>query len=170
MEGFFQCLIFSFFAIKYTYVFNPVGKHFESFVKAAVNGVMHKTMQGGAAMPARNHPDYREEKNKLEYTLGYVRKSLESSASEKQRIDEDVARRKRHFDSADSESYIGLMINTMLQDRMELRLKNLKSAENRPYFARIDFREGGREAPEKLYIGKMVLIREEDQELIIVDR
>ncbi|MDI6617778.1 MAG: RNA polymerase recycling motor HelD [Clostridiales bacterium] len=120
-------------------------------------------------MPAAKHPDYKEELERLKYTLHYVEKSLDASAEEKLHMDEDVAKRRRHFDSADSESYIGLMVNTMLQDRINLRIKNLKMAGKRPYFARIDFKEDGKDVPEKLYIGKMVLIRDEDQELIIVD-
>lgn len=120
-------------------------------------------------MSAVSHPDYAEELKRLEYTLYYVGKSLEKSCSEKERIDEEVSSGKKHFDSSDSESYIGLMVNTMLQDRLELRLKNLKAASGRPYFSRIDFMENGKQKPEKLYIGKMVLIRDEDQELIIVD-
>lgn len=120
-------------------------------------------------MPAKEHPAYKEELERLKYTLHYVRKSLEASEIEKQKIDEDVTRRQKHFDSSDSESYIGLMINTMMQDRVNLRLKNLRTASSRPYFARIDFREEGKSSLEKLYIGKMVLIRDEDQELIIVD-
>lgn len=116
-----------------------------------------------------NHPAFKEENDRLEYTLGYVNKSLETSSREKQKIDEEVTAGKRHFSSDDSQSYIGLMVNTMLQDRVNLRLKNLEKAQNSPYFARIDFKEKDKKSPEKLYIGKMVLIRDEDQELIIVD-
>lgn len=120
-------------------------------------------------MPAREHPAYKEELKRLEYTIENVKRSLKNSEIEKQRIDEDVSKRKKHFDSADSESYIGLMVNSMLQDRVSLRVKNLKAALDRPYFARIDFQENGKHLPEKIYIGKMVLIKDEDQELVIVD-
>lgn len=120
-------------------------------------------------MPAVNHPDYREEIERLKYTLKYVEKSIDFSSREKQKIDDAVTSGKRHFNSNDSQNYIGLMVNTMLQDRVTLRLKNLQKARSKPYFARIDFKEKARECPDKLYIGKMVLIRDEDQELIIVD-
>jgi DNA helicase-2/ATP-dependent DNA helicase PcrA len=52
---------------------------------------------------------------------------------------------------------------------MELRLRKLKDAVNKPYFARIDFREENKQSNEKIYIGKLSLMREDDQELIIVD-
>lgn len=120
-------------------------------------------------MPAKNHPAYREEFVRLGYTLHYVHENLQNSSREKKHIDDEVAKGRRHFDSSDSQSYIGLMVNTMLQDRIDLRLKNLQAASDSPYFARIDFKEEGKGALEKLYIGKMVLIRDEDQELIIID-
>jgi DNA helicase-2/ATP-dependent DNA helicase PcrA len=43
------------------------------------------------------------------------------------------------------------------------------AAKNKPYFARIDFAEKEKKDAEKLYIGKMSLIRDEDQRLIIID-
>lgn len=120
-------------------------------------------------MPAKDHYAYAEEAERLEYTLKYVDRDIDSSKEQKLRIDDEVAKGKRHFDSSDSASYTGLMVNTMLQDRLNLRLKNLGQARSRPYFARIDFREEGKNTADKLYIGKMVLIRDSDQELIIVD-
>lgn len=120
-------------------------------------------------MPAKNHPAYNEENDRLKLTLHYVNKSLDASAYQKQKIDSEVSRGRRHFDSSDSDSYTGLMVNTMLQDRINLRLKNLEKAKSRPYFARIDFLEKEKNVPDKLYIGKMVLINDENQDLVIVD-
>ena len=120
-------------------------------------------------MAATQHPDYHEELDKLQYTLGYIDKTILSQASKKGIINKSVRSAMKHFDSADSEAYNALMINTMLQDRMELRLRNLTSSRNKPYFARVDFLENHMSQVEKLYLGKTSLIREEDQELIIID-
>ncbi len=120
-------------------------------------------------MPAEKHPAYGEEIERLRFTLGYVEESIGSMTGRKSRLDEEVSRGKRHFNSESSQQYIELMINSMLQERAELKLRNLLTARSRPYFARIDFLEAEKESAEKLYIGKMALIREEDQELIIVD-
>lgn len=120
-------------------------------------------------MSAKDHPAYREENERLRFTLRYVNQNLEASESQKQKIDSEVSKGRRHFNSSDGSSYTGLMVNTMLQDRVNLRLKNLEKAKSRPYFARIDFKENEKNIPEKLYIGKMVLIRDENQELVIVD-
>lgn len=120
-------------------------------------------------MPAEKHPAYKEEFERLDYTLGYVNKSLNNILFEKEKLDEEVSKNFRHFDSSSSDSYIGLMIGTMFQGSMELRLRKLKDAVSKPYFARIDFREENKQTNEKIYIGKLSLMREEDQELIIVD-
>jgi len=124
--------------------------------------------EGGRPVNPSDHYAYEEEKKRLDYTLDYVKKSIIKAAKEKALLDEKVAKGIRHFDSSDSESYISLMVNTLLQDRMDLRLRNLASARKKPYFARVDFKENDGRL-EKLYIGKMSLMRDEDQELIIVD-
>ncbi len=120
-------------------------------------------------MPAVNHPDFKEELNRCNYTLEYVEKSLESTISKKGKVDSALEYTRKHFSSDNSQHYIDIIVNSLLQGTMDVKLKNLMSARNKPYFARIDFAENGKDAAEKLYIGKMSLIREEDQKLIIVD-
>ncbi|MCX7921335.1 MAG: AAA family ATPase [Clostridia bacterium] len=120
-------------------------------------------------MPAANHPDYNEELERCRYTLQYIEKSLENTITRKERVDNDIDKVKRHFSSESSQNYIEMLVNTTIQGSLDLKLKNLLTARSKPYFARIDFREGNKSAPEKLYIGKMSLMRDEDQEVIIVD-
>ena len=120
-------------------------------------------------MAAENHPKYKEEKLRLETTLGYVEKSIVGMLEKKGKLESDIDRTKKHGSGDNSQQYIELMVNSMLQERTALRLRNLMTARSRPYFARIDFREDEKLKAENLYIGKMALIRDEDQELIIVD-
>lgn len=120
-------------------------------------------------MPAKDHQAYYEEMDYLNYTLGYVAKTLENAAGKKSHVDREVNRFRRIVNSEGSQEFIDLMVNAALQGSLELKLRNLNEARNKPYFARIDFWEKGKPAPEKLYIGKMCLAREEDQGLIIVD-
>lgn len=120
-------------------------------------------------MSAENHHAYKEEKDRLLNTLKYVDKSLESFIIRKSNIDEEVAKGKKHFSSDSSQQYIDLMINTMLQDRAEVKLRNLTQAKNKPYFACVDFKEEERSNKEKYYIGKMALIDDATMELIITD-
>ncbi len=120
-------------------------------------------------MPAANHPDYKAELERCRYTLDYVKRTLDVTLNRKIRLDSDVEQLKRHQSGESSQSYVELMINTLLQGSMELKLRNLYTATGKPYFARVDFTEEGTSKKENLYIGKMSLMREEDQEVIIVD-
>ena len=120
-------------------------------------------------MSAKNHPAYKEELQRLSYTLEYVEQSLRALTARKSGLDEEMDRGKKHFSSENSQQYIDLMIGSMLQDRASVKLRNLIVARSKPYFARVDFQEKEKPSSEKFYIGKMALIREENQELIIVD-
>lgn len=120
-------------------------------------------------MPAEKHPAYKEELERCNYTLQYVEKSLANATSKKERIDKDLDFIRKHYNPHSSTDYTNLMVNTLLHDTLALKLRNLKAAKGKPYFARVDFREKGEDGKERLYIGKMSLAREEDQEIIIVD-
>ncbi|MCX7711411.1 MAG: UvrD-helicase domain-containing protein [Clostridia bacterium] len=120
-------------------------------------------------MPAANHPAYQEELERCRYTLDYVGKTLEATLGKKEKLDKEVDRIKKHLNSDSSSNYVDLMVNTLLQGSMELKLRNLITARSKPYFARVDFQEDGKKDSEKLYIGKMSLMRDEDQQVIIVD-
>lgn len=120
-------------------------------------------------MAAEKHPSYKEELERCNYTLGYVERSLESTIKRKEKLDNDIDNVSKHFTSENSQSFIDMMINTTIRDSLALRLRNLFVARSKPYFARIDFREKDSNKKENLYIGKMSLMRDEDQEVIIVD-
>lgn len=89
--------------------------------------------------------------------------------SRNETLTQKVEYTKKHYNSESSQDYVELMVNTMMQSSAELKLRNLITAKSKPYFSRIDFKEEGKVESEKLYIGKMSLIKEENQEIIIVD-
>lgn len=120
-------------------------------------------------MPAINHSAYKEENARLIYTLDYVEKTFSDMLKEKDRIDEETTQSKRNFTDDSSQAYIEFMINNMFKESIKLKLRNLETARSKPYFSRIDFKEEGKAETEKIYIGKMCLMREEDHEMIIVD-
>lgn len=120
-------------------------------------------------MPAKDHSAYPEELIRLDYTLGYAEKTFNKMLSERDRIDEETTQSKRTFSDDSSQAYIEFMINNMFKESIRLKLRNLETARSKPYFARIDYKEKGRSASEKIYIGKMCLMRDEDNEMIIVD-
>jgi len=120
-------------------------------------------------MPAENHPEYKLELEHSRYTLEYVEKSLEAAVKRKQQVDNSVDWVKRHFNADNSQNYIDLIVNSTIQSSLDTKVRNLMAARKKPYFARIDFLESGKEKEERLYIGKMSLMRDEDQKIIIID-
>ena len=120
-------------------------------------------------MPAKDHIAYKEEHKRLKDTLGYVEETFENMLKQKDKLDEETTEGKKNTSDDSSQYYIDFMINNMFKDSIKLKLRNLETARNKPYFSRIDFKEDGKEALEKIYIGKMCLMREEDHEMIIVD-
>ena len=120
-------------------------------------------------MAAEKHPWYKEELERCNYTLEYVEKSLGATIDRKDKLDNDINNVQKHFTSENSQSFIDMMINTRIRDSLALRLRNLLVARSKPYFARIDFSENNSSKKENIYIGKMSLMRDEDQEVIIVD-
>ncbi|PYG87133.1 DNA helicase-2/ATP-dependent DNA helicase PcrA [Ruminiclostridium sufflavum DSM 19573] len=120
-------------------------------------------------MPAANHPAYREELERCRYTLDYVEKSLDRSVEKRKKVGTELENVQRHMSGDNSADYTSIMVNTLIHDTLALKIRNLHTARNKPYFARIDFLENGTDKAEKLYIGKMSLARDEDQEIIIVD-
>jgi DNA helicase-2/ATP-dependent DNA helicase PcrA len=120
-------------------------------------------------MAANIHPDYKIEEDYLNYTLGYVKSYHERIFTEKLRIDKEVDYGVRHYNSDNAEQFNDLIINTTLQDNLSQKVKNLNLSLLKPYFARVDFIEAPNKKHQVLYIGKISLLRDEDQKLIIVD-
>lgn len=120
-------------------------------------------------MSAANHPAYKEELERCRYTLDYVEKSLERALERRTKISDELENVKRHMSGDSSADYTSILVNTMLQDTLALKVRNLYTARGKPYFARVDFKEDDTVRTEQLYIGKMSLARDEDQEIIIVD-
>ncbi len=120
-------------------------------------------------MSAANHPAYKEELERCRYTLDYVEKSLERALEKRAKIGNELENVKKHMSGDSSADYTSVMVNTLLHDTLALKVRNLYTARNKPYFARVDFQETDSVKTENLYIGKMSLARDEDQEIIIVD-
>lgn len=120
-------------------------------------------------MPACNHINYNEELEKLDYTKNYLRNYNEKISGHKLKIDKDVDYGKSHYNSDNTEQFNELIINTVLQDSMSQKIKDVTKGLSKPYFARVDFNEENSNKKGKYYIGKMSLMREEDHELIILD-
>lgn len=120
--------------------------------------------RGVLAMTVLDHSDYNIEIEKLNYILNYLKDYNDSIITQKSRIDKEVDYGVRHYNSDNAEQFNELIINTTLQDSLNQKIKNLNKSLLKPYFARVDFNEDGDKALQKLYIGKMSLVRDEDHE------
>ena len=118
-------------------------------------------------MSVRTHHAQVEELARLEYTLNYLEENFAEMLERKNYVDQEVSgAKKRYFDG---DAYNQLLVNSVLQSSLTLRLRNIEAARSKPYFARIDFQEDEKDQPEALYLGKLSLARVEDQKLLIVD-
>ncbi len=115
------------------------------------------------------HPDWVREEAHLNNTLSLVAHALKDSNASKKNIDSEVQRLTETGDPDSSIDYVDLSVNLLIQGSLELKLRNLLEASSKPYFARIDFIEDGTDILQPIYIGKMVLIREEDMKPVIID-
>ncbi|MEG0773732.1 RNA polymerase recycling motor HelD [Clostridium sp.] len=120
-------------------------------------------------MSALSHPDYNNETERLAYTMEYLRNYNKNIQGEKFRIDKEVEYGLSHYNSDNAEQFNELVINKSRKDSLSQKLKNLDKSLSKPYFARVDFIEEGTSNKQNLYIGKISLMRDSDQELIIID-
>jgi len=120
-------------------------------------------------MSALSHPEYNMEIERLSYTLEYLKNYNKNVQGEKHRIDKEVEYGLSHYNSDNAEQFNELVINKSIMDSLSQKLKNVDKSLSKPYFARVDFVEEGTKNKQNLYIGKISLMRDRDQELIIID-
>lgn len=120
-------------------------------------------------MTALNHPDYKIELKKLRYTLEYLENFNKEINEHKKQVDYDVEYSKSHYNSDNAEQFNELVINEVLQNSMKNKLKNIARSLEKPYFARVDFKENISNKVDKCYIGKMSLLNEDTEEFLIID-
>ncbi len=121
-------------------------------------------------MPAKKHPEYEKEMERLEYTVEYINKTLDATEEYRRLYKDNIKDAMINLDSLDSsQSYISILINTKFIEMADRNFDSLSRAINKPYFARIDFRQKGSEEVDKVYIGKTSLFRAEDSIPLIVD-
>lgn len=120
-------------------------------------------------MSAYNHPNYKEEVQRLNYTLDYLNKYNKNISSQKITIDNAVEYGKSHYNSDNAEQFGELVINITMQENLKRKVSDISKSLSKPYFARVDFTENNTKGSESYYIGKMSLMREEDQQFLILD-
>lgn len=115
------------------------------------------------------HPDYEYETKRLDYTIYYLKNYEKIVFSQKTSLDSDIDFALKHFDPDNKEQFTQVTLQTSIRDTMHQKLGSIKRGLLKPYFARVDFHENNKNNTEKIYIGKMSLLKEDTQEFLIVD-
>jgi DNA helicase II / ATP-dependent DNA helicase PcrA len=126
-------------------------------------------LKRGVSMSALDHPDYKIESAQLKYILDYIKKYNQNFLQNKLKIDTALEYGFSHFDPDNREQYNEIMINTVLQQNLNQKLKDLIKSEKKPYFARVDFKENDSTKKQNLYIGKTSVLDNENNEPIVID-
>ncbi|WP_120169430.1 HelD family protein [Thermohalobacter berrensis] len=121
-------------------------------------------------MSVKEHPDYKEEVERLEYTKEYIEKVIKATDKYRDTYKKNIKQAMIELDPLDSsQSYINIILNTKFMEIADRNYDNLTRVRKKPYFARVDFRRKGEDKVEKVYIGKTSLMRAEDDIPLIVD-
>ncbi len=121
-------------------------------------------------MPLKEHPDYKEEVERLEFTKNAIQKTIEVIDKNKQIYKEGIREAFENLDYLDSsQSYITILTNSKFIDLDDKTRERLVQVRKKPYFGRIDFRTKGSQEAEKIYLGKAPLYRNNDNKPLIVD-
>lgn len=121
-------------------------------------------------MSVKVHKDYEFEKERLEYTKDYIEKTIDATDYYKNTYKGNIKEAMENLNDLDaSQSYINILVNTKFLEIAQRNFEHLKRYKDKPYFARIDFKEEGKDKLEKIYIGKISLSRAEDDIPLVVD-
>ncbi|WP_026565140.1 RNA polymerase recycling motor HelD [Bacillus sp. UNC41MFS5] len=127
-------------------------------------------MSSNKQKSVREHKDYQEEVERLEFTKEYIKSVLEMSKGNKEQFVENLKEAFAELDTSDSSlSYMTLLTNAQFLELAESELERLESVIGKPYFSRINFTSSGDSNEEILYIGKASLFDRVNQIPIIVD-
>jgi len=116
-----------------------------------------------------SHPDAAAELAYMEYVLERLAVYRERAVKQKTEIDTSVTYSRKHFNSDNTEQFVELTLNLSRQEWLDQRLKMAVRSLQKPYFTRVDFTADEIGQNEIFYIGKMSLLRDEDDALLITD-
>ncbi|KAB3530436.1 RNA polymerase recycling motor HelD [Alkaliphilus serpentinus] len=117
-------------------------------------------------MEALKHPDYKAEDKKLKEVKKWVIHEKATVEKQEDSLKEEIKKIRKEVLHLQDER---LIAKQQLHQFAERNLKNLKFAEESPYFGRVDFQEKNREEIEKIYIGKFGLHDQREDMPVVVD-
>ncbi|HBW34504.1 RNA polymerase recycling motor HelD [Desulfosporosinus sp. BICA1-9] len=121
-------------------------------------------------MNSNNHPEFEQERNRLTSTIAYMKKMIDLIVENRQGQREEIRQAFIDLDFLDSsQSYISILVTTKLLEYGKEHFYQLNRGLEKPYFARIDFKQAETPDFKRYYIGKVSLLTKEDQEPLILD-
>ncbi|MGP4082307.1 HelD family protein [Pseudalkalibacillus sp. R45] len=100
-------------------------------------------------------------KNKIQSAFDMEKQQLEKIAAEIERQIKKLEEVPRYFGEDITEQ--------ALDERREQARKNLRIAEEEPFFGRLDFNVEGNDQPDEIYIGKVGVSKEASNDLMVID-
>ncbi|WP_028391392.1 RNA polymerase recycling motor HelD [Bacillus cihuensis] len=120
-------------------------------------------------MTSQQHPDFKHEQERLEFTKRYIDVVIKTAATSKDQFKKIMQETFGDEDWQESGRYSELLTTANFFDMSKSELEILRKAKSKPYFARVDFSRDENGLKEMLYFGKASLYQRENQEQIIVD-
>lgn len=116
-----------------------------------------------------NHPDFEQERQRLDFTKRYIDVVIKTSETSKDQFQRNMQEAFGDADWSESALYSQLLTTANFFEMSKTELESLRKASKKPYFARVDFERNDGDRGEVLYFGKTSLYQRESQEQIIVD-
>lgn len=117
-------------------------------------------------MQAQKHPAFNAEDRYLKDTCKCIDSEIDYLANEVEKMDEELLKLKRAVGGNYSDDVI---VKATIHEANKRKLNQLRRAEDKPYFGRIDFKELGKSGYETFYVGKTSLTKKDDNKMLIID-
>lgn len=118
----------------------------------------------------QQHSEFDQEAKRLTATVAYMKKMIDLIVENRQGQRDEIHQAFIDLDFLDSsQSYISILVTTQLLEYGQEHFYQLNKGLEKPYFARIDFKEKDSQDFKRYYIGKVSLLTQEDQEPLILD-
>jgi len=117
-------------------------------------------------MQAQKHPAFEEENKYLKDTCECMDSEIVYLGNEIEKMEDELSSLKRSVGGSYSDDVI---VKTTIHEANRRKLTQLKRANDKPYFGRIDFKELGKFESETFYIGKTSLTRRSDDKRLVID-
>lgn len=117
-------------------------------------------------MQAQKHPAFDEENRYLKDTCECMDSEIDYLANEVEKMDAELSKLKKSVGGNYSDDVI---VKDTIHEANKRKLNQLKKAEAKPYFGRIDFKDLEKSEYETFYVGKTGLARRSDDKRLIID-